>query len=178
MTSPMKPWVVEYGDAATPEGFAAFNDATREESPRRGYEPTVLEVTPQNWATLRRVYAEVKRQVRYRRNEDPVWAYPDKNNYGDCRSIALLIRKRLVEAGIPRATLALTIVLDRDKLGHVVLMVRTGRGDYIIDSQIDTLVHWSMSGLVFLKRQKFERPFDWVALDPILVLAPEAGESP
>lgn len=165
-----QPYAPEFGPAAEPEGFAAFNLATREENPRRTLTPVEIQVEPGVWEVIRSINRSVNGRIHYRRSPEIVWTYP-KSVTGDCRSITLQKRKELVAAGIPRAALSITIVLDREGQGHVVLMARTNRGDMILDNQVDTIASWEKSGLYMVQRQSFARPINWVALNPAVVRA-------
>ena len=55
---------------------------------------------------------------------------------GDCEDYQLLKRKLLVDAGLPRRALRMSVVLDEKGEGHAVLMVRTDRGDFILDNKV------------------------------------------
>jgi predicted transglutaminase-like cysteine proteinase len=54
----------------------------------------------------------------------------------------LLKRKLLAERGLPRRAMRMTVVLDENRAGHAVLMVRTDRGDFILDNQRATVLPW------------------------------------
>jgi predicted transglutaminase-like cysteine proteinase len=64
------------------------------------------------------------------------WDYPSDGK-GDCEDFALLKRRLLIEAGFPRGALLLTVVKDEHGDGHSVLMVRTTRGDFVLDNLVD-----------------------------------------
>jgi len=92
------------------------------------------------------------------------WDYPD-DGYGDCEDIQLLKRKLLMEAGLPRRALRMTVVLDQARAGHAVLMVRTDRGDFILDNQRSSVLPWSATGYEYIKREGAEGRA-WVTLSP------------
>lgn len=168
-----------YGEANPPPGFEDFVARTGAEHPKRTFEPLVLSFTKERWDTIRTINTRINSEVRYRLRVGDVWAYPE-GNIGDCRSIVLAKRDALVAAGIPRQCLAITIVLDDPGLrGHVVLTLRTDRGDYILDNQRNDVVLWTLTDLTFLQRQRWDRPIEWVSLNPKLVVRPAApGEAP
>ncbi len=94
------------------------------------------------------------------------WSYPD-DGYGDCEDYALLKRRLLLRAGWPREALLLTVVRDRKDEGHAVLTVKTDRGEFILDNQVDEIVPWYETGYRFMKRQSQGNPNVWVSLrDP------------
>ncbi len=53
---------------------------------------------------------------------------------------------------------------DKKGDGHAVLMVRTDRGDFILDNQEPKVLLWTETGYKFIKRQSLENPNRWVSL--------------
>jgi predicted transglutaminase-like cysteine proteinase len=92
------------------------------------------------------------------------WNYPD-DGYGDCEDYVLLKRRMLMKAGWPREALLITVVRDKKGDGHAVLTVRTDRGEYILDNQIDQILAWNKTGYRFVKRQSQSDPNVWVTID-------------
>ena len=94
------------------------------------------------------------------------WSYPD-DGYGDCEDYVLLKRKMLMTAGWPREALLITVVRDKKDDGHAVLMVKTDKGDFVLDNQSEGVVLWSDTGYRFVKRQSQSDPNILVSLgDP------------
>jgi predicted transglutaminase-like cysteine proteinase len=94
------------------------------------------------------------------------WDYP-KDGYGDCEDYVLLKRQMLAKAGWPRSALLVTVVRDKKGDGHAVMTVKTDKGEFILDNQVESVVRWSDSGYRFVKRQSQSNPNVWVALgDP------------
>src|SRR5262249_48693279 len=91
------------------------------------------------------------------------WSYPD-DGYGDCEDYALLKRRLLIRAGWPREALLLTVVRDRHDEGHAVLTVKTDRGEFILDNQVEEVLPWHETGYRFMKRQSQRDPNVWVSL--------------
>lgn len=69
------------------------------------------------------------------------WNYPD-DGMDDCEDIQLLKRKLLHEVGLPRRALRMTVVTDEEGAGHAVLLVRTDRGDFILDNKRKEVLPW------------------------------------
>jgi predicted transglutaminase-like cysteine proteinase len=90
------------------------------------------------------------------------WDYPSDGS-GDCEDIQLLKRRLLVAAGLPRRALRMTVVLDKGGDGHAVLMMRTDRGDFILDNRSDLVLSWHDTGYKFIKREGAEG-MAWIAL--------------
>lgn len=91
------------------------------------------------------------------------WAYPKFENekfVGDCEDISLYKRKLLIEAGIPKEILLLTVCLTPGKTGHCVLSVITNKRDYILCNshvEVTTPMEMKNEGYVFLYRQGLGR---------------------
>ena len=91
------------------------------------------------------------------------WDFPD-DGFGDCEDYQLLKRRMLIERGLPRRALRMTVVLDEIGEGHAVLMVRTDRGDFILDNKTDTILPWRDTGYAYIKREGQDGRA-WVTLD-------------
>ncbi len=90
------------------------------------------------------------------------WAYPD--GYGDCEDFALAKRKALIALGWNPSTLLMTVVRQPNGEGHAVLMVRTDRGDLVLDNQDGRVLLWNQTPYTFLKRQSQADAGQWVDL--------------
>ena len=132
-------------------------------------EPEVISLTPDLWRTLASINEQVNTAILPLSDQEhwgvvDRWDYPD-DGYGDCEDIQLLKRKLLIEAGLPRRALLMTVVLDEVRAGHAVLMARTDRGDFILDNQRRAVLAWSDTGYAFIKREGAEGRA-WVTLSP------------
>jgi predicted transglutaminase-like cysteine proteinase len=90
------------------------------------------------------------------------WDYPD-DGLGDCEDIQLLKRKLLVDTGLPRRALRMTVAIDEQDAGHAVLMVRTDFGDFILDNKKDAVLPWQETGYGYVKREGSDG-LDWIWL--------------
>lgn len=88
------------------------------------------------------------------------WTYP--NGYGDCEDYALAKRRELINAGWPASTLLMTVVKQANGEGHAVLLVRTDRGDLVLDNQVGSVDLWSQTPYQFIKRQSQADAGQWV----------------
>src|SRR3954462_11912814 len=132
-------------------------------------EPEVISLTPDLWRMLTTINEQVNTTIQPLSDQEhwgvvDRWDYPD-DGYGDCEDIQLLKRKLLIEAGLPRRALLMTVVLDEVRAGHAVLMARTDRGDFILDNQRRAVLAWSDTGYAFIKREGAEGRA-WVTLSP------------
>jgi predicted transglutaminase-like cysteine proteinase len=131
-------------------------------------EPAVLALTPEIWQTLVTVNREVNERIKPMTDLEhwgviDRWDFPD-NGIGDCEDYQLLKRKLLAEQGLPRRTMRMTVVLDENGYGHAVMMVRTNRGDFILDNQRANILRWQDTGYVFVKREG-QSSRAWVSLE-------------
>jgi len=91
------------------------------------------------------------------------WNYPG-DGYGDCEDYVLLKRRMLMRAGWPREALLITVVRDKKGDGHAVLTVKTNRGEFILDNEVNEVLAWNKTGYRFIKRQSQTDPNLWVML--------------
>ena len=91
------------------------------------------------------------------------WAYPT-NGKGDCEDYVLLKRKLLIDAGWPRSALLVTVVRDKKGDGHAVLVVKTDRGEFVLDNQEQRVLSWRDTGYRYVKRQSQVSQNIWVSL--------------
>lgn len=91
------------------------------------------------------------------------WTYPE-DGYGDCEDYVLLKRKMLIQLGWPREALLITVVRDKKGDGHSVLTVRTNKGEFILDNQVEQILPWHETGYRYTKRQSQSDPNIWVSL--------------
>ncbi len=91
------------------------------------------------------------------------WTYPE-DGYGDCEDYVLLKRRMLIQLGWPRSALLITVVRDKKGEGHSVLTVRTDKGEFILDNQVEEVLPWADTGYRYIKRQAQHDPNIWVSL--------------
>ncbi|WP_375410853.1 transglutaminase-like cysteine peptidase [uncultured Methylobacterium sp.] len=133
-------------------------------------QPTLIALNPAVWRTLtsvnRRVNARIKpiTDIAHWGVVDR-WDYPD-DGFGDCEDFQLLKRRMLVERGLPRRALRMTVVIDDIGEGHAVLMVRTNRGDLILDNKTNAILSGTRTGYTFVKREG-QDGMAWVSLNGV-----------
>jgi predicted transglutaminase-like cysteine proteinase len=91
---------------------------------------------------------------------EELWTYPA--GYGDCEDIALAKRRQLIDAGWEPSTLLMAVVRESNGNGHAVLMVRTDRGDLVLDNQDGMVRVWTETPYQYIKRQSQEHAAVWV----------------
>jgi predicted transglutaminase-like cysteine proteinase len=159
--------IVASGDARAPY---AWNDLCKRSASACHVdtrEAESVEMTPKLWKTLVTLNTRVNREIEAVTDQDH-WGVVDRwdlpeDGRGDCEDYALLKRKRLVEAGVPRRALLMTVVIDEENAGHAVLMIRTDRGDFILDNKRNAILPWNQTGYVYVKRESQMRT-GWTSL--------------
>lgn len=163
------PAFVSAGNAATsiPIGHAEFCKSHKTEckAHRRIDEAAIL--TENKWQELLDINAgnnanivAITDQQLYHTVE--FWTYP--NGYGDCEDFALAKRRELISHGWNPSTLLMAVVRQQNGEGHAVLMVRTDRGDLVLDNLVGEVKLWSQTSYRFLKRQSQAHAGRWVDL--------------
>lgn len=130
---------------------------------------SALRMDRQVWTLITRINREVNAAVEQVEDIDHFgmlekWAYPDDGK-GDCEDIVLEKRRRLIQAGVPRSALLITVVRDEQGDGHAILTLRTDRGDYVLDNKTSRIRPWQATAYGFVKRQSQQHPDIWVTLD-------------
>lgn len=167
-TTPIATAAVESSSARPPIGWADFCRRNAADCLVSDAPAQAAMLTPEAWRKLVAANTRVNRAV------TPVtdmeqwgviehWDYPTTGK-GDCEDYVLLKRKALIEAGFPRQSLLVTVVIDKRGDGHAVLTVKTDRGDFVLDNQTTRVLPWQETGYRFVKRQSQENPNRWVSL--------------
>jgi predicted transglutaminase-like cysteine proteinase len=130
-------------------------------------ERSVINLTQELWDLVVSVNREVNQRIMAISDRDH-WGVEDRWNYpddgaGDCEDIQLLKRKLLIERGLPRRALRMTVVIDEEGAGHAVMMVRTDRGDFILDNRRMSVLPWTQTGYVYVKAEGQDGK-EWMSL--------------
>jgi predicted transglutaminase-like cysteine proteinase len=139
-----------------PSGWAAWCRTAGSDCDGGSARAMIRRTSPE-WALVRRVNRRVNAAVtpmtdlaQFGRVE--VWTLPE-SGAGDCEDFALAKRAALIAAGVPRGALSIAVADDPIDGGHAVLLVRTDRGDYVLDNRTDRILPAAASGYAFRKRQ-------------------------
>lgn len=159
------------GITSAPMGWRGFCEEYASECDVPALDPAIVTLTDANWKLLVRVNRRVNRAIEPVTDEDhwgvaESWNYPDDGR-GDCEDYALLKRRQLIAAGLPRQALLMTVVRDNHGEGHAILTVVTDKGDLVLDNKRDRILAWKETGFSFIKRQSMRHPSEWVSIgDP------------
>lgn len=80
---------------------------------------------------------------------------------GDCEQYASEKKRILLERGFPESALLLAVVLTSAGEGHAVLVVRTDRGDFVLDNLTPEIRGVEATGHRFLTANTPEAVADW-----------------
>ena len=164
-----RPLYISIGETTrAPIGWTEFCIEYDPECKTKPSQPRDVMLSAQAWKALERVNAYVNTHVKPMTDMEhwgvvERWNYPD-DGYGDCEDYVLQKRRMLMQAGWPREALLITVVRDKHGDGHAILTVKTDKGEYILDNQVDQILLWSDTGYRFVKRQSQSDPNVWVAL--------------
>jgi predicted transglutaminase-like cysteine proteinase len=153
------------GNTSIPVGHAEFCKSRPDECRAYANPVELVSLTEGLWQQLLSINAGVNQHVTPVTDQDlyqvaEFWTYP--NGYGDCEDYALAKRRELVNAGWPASTLLMAVVKQANGEGHAVLMVRTDRGDLVLDNQVGSVDLWSQTPYKFIKRQSQANAGQWV----------------
>ncbi len=85
---------------------------------------------------------------------------------GDCNEFAVQKRHELIKAGWPAAALSLTVAVTSWGEGHLVVTVRTDRGDLVLDNLRRQIVTWENAHYRWVMRQSANDVRNWVSIEP------------
>ncbi len=166
------------GRTSTPWGWVDFCSRYAAECAGGPLPSEDAPLTAKTWDLLETVNDRVNRTVRPMTDMDH-WGVVDQwdlplDGYGDCEDYALLKRKLLIEAGLPRQALLMTVVKDEHGDGHAILTVATDHGDFVLDNMRAHVRVWDAEPYVYVKRQSRTNPDVWDRIDaptqaPLLV---------
>lgn len=160
---------VAVGDTTRPPiGWVQFCEARPWECNVQRVEPRDVQFTAQAKRELERINRFVNERIKPLTDLEHYgvvekWTYPE-DGYGDCEDYVLLKRRMLMQLGWPRSALLITVARDKKGEGHSVLTVRTDKGEFILDNQVEEILPWAETGYRYIKRQAQHDPNLWVSL--------------
>jgi predicted transglutaminase-like cysteine proteinase len=156
------------GPTSVPYGWVDFCQRYRGECEAPELTSADVTLTPKTMKEIERVNQWVNSNITPMSDMEhwglvDQWDYPSDGK-GDCEDYALLKRKLLIEEGLPRQALLMTVVKDLNNDGHAVLTVKTNKGDFILDNMRDDVRAWTQTGYRFVKRQSQTNENIWVSI--------------
>jgi predicted transglutaminase-like cysteine proteinase len=164
------------GETRAPIGWIEFCVEYKPECDTHASAPRDIVLSGKAWSDLNKVNLWVNETIKPMTDLEhwgvvERWNYPD-DGYGDCEDYVLLKRRMLMRAGWPREALLITVVRDKKGDGHAVLTVKTDRGEFILDNEVNEILLWNQTGYRFVKRQSQANPNLWVSLGPLRLAPP------
>lgn len=83
---------------------------------------------------------------------------------GHCNEYAVQKRHGLLATGFPPSALLLASAVTSLGVNHLVLIVSTDRGDFVLDNLRDDIRPWNRTGYRWLARQSHRDPHLWVEI--------------
>jgi len=162
------------GLTSIPIGHAKFCQTRPKECTINTNIEDVVPLTQSLWQELLEVNASLNASIVPVTDKDlygvaEFWTYPQ--GFGDCEDYALAKRAELIKRGWNPSTLLITVLVSPKIGGHAVLMVRTDRGDLILDN-LEGLIKvwnqvWNQTPYKYIKRQSQSNAGQWVDIvDP------------
>jgi predicted transglutaminase-like cysteine proteinase len=161
---PIAGHLVDGSTTAAPAAFVEFcmNYSSQCQGSRGGSE---MALDAARWAELQSINASVNQRIVAK--SDPVgedhWTLGV--NYGDCDDYAVQKRQALEERGWSPNALSLTAAYLPSGEGHLVLVVRTDRGEFVLDNLRDTVLAADRVHYRWVARQSPQHPQLWVRVN-------------
>ena len=128
-----------------------------------------VELTRALWSEIVDVNNAVNVRVTPRTDMDmwgrqELWSYPI-DGIGDCEDYVLEKRRQLMQLGVPAGNLLVTVARQSNGEGHAVLVVKTSRGEFVLDNIEPRVLAWTDTEYTFLKRQSERNSGVWVQIE-------------
>ncbi len=127
------------------------------------YGKGVVKLTPATWQTLVTINGHVNQQIQPV-DDGPVDNWQPYVTQGDCEDYALTKQRELLRAGWPSDSLLITTAYLPDGVYHAVLVVRTDRGEFILDNLNPSILPWQQVSYRWNKRQAVGNPQVWLSI--------------
>lgn len=156
-------WMPTGQPAIPPAGFLGFCIRHLPECRTIAGSPDPVELTDERRHDLDVVQADINGAITPREDPTHAWDYA-KDGYGDCNKFALGKRRELIEHGWPRQALLLATATTERGEGHLVLVVHTTKGDFVLDNRLKPVVDWTYLPYHWISVQSPTSPVKWVSV--------------
>ncbi len=156
-------WMNTGQPAIPPAGFLGFCMRHLPECRTAAGTPDPVELTDERRHDLDVVQADVNGSITPREDPKHTWDY-SADGYGDCNKFALGKRRELIEHGWPRQALLLATATTEGGEGHLVLVVHTTKGDYVLDNRLSRVVDWTYLPYRWISMQSPTSPVKWLSV--------------
>ena len=160
--------MIQFGDLTSPPmAWTVFSETYPDEA-IVGPVVAPIEWTPGRQLELVRGNADVNDAIKPIPNDQPKTGDPwlIMPAQGDCHDYAVSKRARLLAQGWPESHLLLAECEIRDTgEHHLVLIVQTTRGDFVLDNLSPAIIAWEHKPYRWLRVQKPENPNYWARIE-------------
>jgi predicted transglutaminase-like cysteine proteinase len=125
----------------------------------KGGGKAAVEGSAKTMAVIEKVNASVNRSIAPR-NDGAVDDWSVSATTGDCEDYVLAKRRALIKAGFSPSALRIAYVMTRQGEGHAILVVKTTRGDVVLDNLNQKVRPLSQSGYRIVSMSG-ANPRDW-----------------
>jgi predicted transglutaminase-like cysteine proteinase len=122
-----------------------------------------LKMTPELWGDLVSVQHDINQKFKPSREARFAWDY-SADGTGNCVQFALEKRRALIRRGWPPAALQLATAVTRADVGHLVLVIDTAEGDWVLDNLRADVVRWKDLPYRWIARQQGPSMEEWVSV--------------
>jgi len=126
--------------------------------------PAIAELTGERERELRQVNRQVNRSIRPVNEIGPRDRWEINVTQGDCEDFALTKRHKLIALGWSPRALRIAVTRTASGEGHAVLVVKTSRGDLVLDNRMSAIKGFKRTDLSWIKIQSGDNPRMWHAL--------------
>ena len=153
--------IVEGDPALAPFSHVQFCITHPEECRRKVNFHRPFRMTEARLATLNEVNLAVNKRIAPVRIESAIKAWTIAPRAGDCNDYAVTKRHELLARGFPSNVLSLAVVRTAQGEGHLVLIVRSYDGDYVLDNLRPQPFLWTRASYQWLRIQSAQDPQRW-----------------
>lgn len=122
-----------------------------------------IALTPALRQEMRAVQHDLNRAIVPSLDADVAWHYATSSS-GNCVQYALEKRRELIRRGWPAGVLQLATVVAPGDVGHLVLIVASTEGDWVLDNLRSDVARWDDLPYRWIARQQGASMADWVSV--------------
>lgn len=126
--------------------------------------PEIAELTNERERQLHHVNRQVNQSIKAVNEVGPRDRWEAEVAQGDCEDFALTKRRKLVSLGWSPRALRIAVTRTASGEGHAVLVVKTSKGDLVLDNRMSAIKGFKRTDLSWLKIQSGENPRMWHSL--------------
>ncbi|WIJ23923.1 transglutaminase-like cysteine peptidase [Devosia sp. RR2S18] len=146
--------------ALTPFAMQVFCAKNRNQCTGGSGEAGQVRMTQDVLAVLQQVNIHVNATIKPRNDVRDSWQVNPQ--YGDCEDYVLTKRAQLIRQGLPSGALRIAYTHTRGGQAHAVLVVKTTKGDYVLDNLTNSIKSLAASGYR-IRTMSSPNPTRWVA---------------